>query len=65
MQKYYLVQKSKEDSNMITQETNHFKVKTCGGFNLVVLKVNKSTMIEWKIIINLNPKSKATSCKTY
>jgi len=22
-------------------------------------------MIEWKITINLNPKSKATSCRTY
>ena len=36
-----------------TNETNHFKVKTWGGFNLTILKVNESTMIEWKITIDL------------
>ena len=47
---------------MKTNETNRFKVKTWGGFNLAILKVNKSIMIKWKIIIELNSKSKATSC---
>ena len=42
-----------------TNETNCFKVKTWGGFNLTILKVNKSTMIEWKITIDLNSISKA------
>ena len=40
-------------------------VKTQGGFNLTILQANKSTMIKWKITINLNPKSKATSFRTY
>ena len=44
---------------------NHFKVKTYRRFNLTILKVNKFTMIEWKIIIDLNSKSKANSNKTY
>ena len=48
-----------------TNETNHFKVKTWGGFNIAILKVNKSTIIEWKITIDLNPKSKITSSRTY
>ena len=42
----------------------YLKVKTWGGFNLTILKVNKSTMIEWKITLDLKPKSKATSSKT-
>ena len=37
-----------------TNETNCFKVKIWGGFNLTILKVNKSTMIEWNITIDLN-----------
>ena len=48
-----------------TNETNRFNVKSWGGFNLTIPKVNKSTMIEWKIIVDSNPKSKATSCRTY
>ena len=42
-----------------TNETDHFKIKTWEGFNLAILKVNKSIMIEWKITINLNSKSKS------
>ena len=41
-----------------TYETNRFKVKNLGKINPTILKVNKSTMIEWKITIDLNPKSK-------
>ena len=44
---------------------NHFKVKTWGEFNIAILKENKSTMIEWKTTIDLNPKSKVTSCRIY
>ena len=68
MQTYYLVQTGKEDSKWWpkkTNESNHFKVKIWGGFNLTILEVNKSIMIKWKIIIDLNPKSKVTSCRTY
>ena len=66
MQSYYLVLKK----TIIrwpkkTNKTERFKIKTWGEFNIVILKVNKSIMIEWKITIYLNPKSKATSCKTY
>ena len=68
MQTYYLVQKIKDDSNMITQENQWyqpFQGKTWKGFSLVILQVNKSIMIEWKITIDLNPKSKAIFCETY
>ena len=62
MQTYCLVRKGKENSKWWpkkTNETNPFKIKIWGGFNLTILKVNKS------IIIDLNPKSKVTSCRTY
>ena len=37
-------------------ETNSFKVKTWGGFNLTILKEKKFTMIEWKFTIDFLPK---------
>ena len=46
-------------------ETNRFKIKSLGEFNLTILKVNKSTMIKWKITIDLHLKSKDTSCRAY
>ena len=69
MQTYYLVRKSKEDSIMMTQK-NQWNQPFLGknpakDFDLAILKINKSTMIEWKIKIDLNPKSKATSSRTY
>ena len=33
-----------------TNETNRFKVKTWGGFDLTILKVNKSTNKELKYL---------------
>ena len=48
-----------------TNETNNFRIKNLGVFNLTILKVNKFTMIECKFTIDFLPKSKATFCKTY
>ena len=47
-----------------TDETNHFKIKTRGGFDLTILKVKQ---IHYKRIevftIRFNPKSIAISCR--
>ena len=35
--------------SMKTNETNHLKVKTWGGFDLAIVKVNKSTKKNWSL----------------
>ena len=47
-------------SSRKTNETNRLKVKTWGGFDLTIFKVNKSTKRNWSFYERFNPKSIAT-----